>query len=597
MKKILIVICLILAGVLPVQGSNFSVPIPGGASLSAANLVFDGTIHIKELWAKDINGLAFKDDSGNLGLVVENNGSVRVDGAFRATSTFYTGADTILSNTSFMIEGFTNYLGLLIKPAASGTGNRFEVQDETGATEFLIKDGGDVDARSILPLIDDTYTLGDATHRFRKLYVGTGSVHIGDLVLSESGFDASVGGLEVNGELDVLGGLTAQLMTLSSSSIGKLAVHSTGGAGMFTAIGSDPADGPFLLWKEGEPFRFATATNDDGAGWSEKMRITSDGLEVTGLIEANVTGSSAALDLKSDDDVWQRFFVNDVHMASFGFDSDDDVVKLIYGFPFDTSTKGIMINSFGHLGIKVVPESPLHILSSADFGGDDLIIEKEANVATGLKIKRSETAGAFNESWYMYMDGSSTDLSFYGNGADRMTLTPDGELLLQTVVDNTIYAQLSSSLDQAAINTDPLVIIYNVQDEISGLTHSTLFSPGEITIDTAGIYFISPQPQIGKTSGATAVDFDMFLQVDRGGGFVDEPNSNIKITIKDQDITDVVVSEILIALNVGDKIRFLQRVSDAGVGLGLKATNPVVGPPSLPATPSVILAMYRVGGI
>lgn len=163
--------------------------------------------------------------------------------------------------------------------------------------------------------------------------------------------------------------------------------------------------------------------------------------------------------------------------------------------------------------------------------------------------------------------------------------------------DKSIGAQLSSSVDQEPTNTNPVVITYNIQDDIStGLSHSTTVNPGEITIDVKGRYFVSPQPQVGKTQGATGVDFDMFLQVDRGSGFVDEPDSNIKLTIKDQDVTDVIVSNFNLKLNAGDKIRLLQAVSDASVGMGLKNTDPVIGPPTKPRTPSIIFEMHRIGG-
>lgn len=173
----------------------------------------------------------------------------------------------------------------------------------------------------------------------------------------------------------------------------------------------------------------------------------------------------------------------------------------------------------------------------------------------------------------------------------------DGNVKVNTVVDNTIYAQLSSSVNQEPADTNPTVITYNTQDALNGLTHSTTVNSGEITVDTAGIYFVSPQAQVGKDSGAVKTDFDMFLQVDRGSGFVDEPNLNIKFAIKDADITDVIISNFTIQLNVGDKIRMMQRVSTAAVGLGLKNTDPEVGPPTVPRTPSIIFTIYRVGGI
>jgi len=143
--------------------------------------------------------------------------------------------------------------------------------------------------------------------------------------------------------------------------------------------------------------------------------------------------------------------------------------------------------------------------------------------------------------------------------------------------------------------TTPVVITYNTQDDINGIGHSTSLNPGELEIlpEFAGVYFISPQPQVGKDMGGLKVDFDMFLQVDRGSGFVSEPNSNIKLTIKDPDITDVIVSAFTISLDSGDKIRMMQRISNAGVGMGLKNTNATA---EVPRTPSIIFTMYRIGG-
>jgi len=142
---------------------------------------------------------------------------------------------------------------------------------------------------------------------------------------------------------------------------------------------------------------------------------------------------------------------------------------------------------------------------------------------------------------------------------------------------------------------DPVVITYNVEDGIQGLTHSTTVNPGEITIDTAGVYFINAQPQVGKDSGGAAQTFSLFLQVDRGSGFVNEANSNIKLTIRDNTDTDVIASGFVIPLAVGDKIRMMQTVTSTAVGLGIKFTAAEVGPPAIPETPSIIFAMFLVG--
>ncbi len=159
------------------------------------------------------------------------------------------------------------------------------------------------------------------------------------------------------------------------------------------------------------------------------------------------------------------------------------------------------------------------------------------------------------------------------------------------------FAQLSDSTNQEPSVTTPVAVTLNTNDSIQGISHSTTVNPDEVTVNKAGSYLVAAQAQVGRTGAGTAETLDIFLQVNRaGGGFVDEPNSNIKYTIKDQDLTDVIVSMFTLDLASGDKFRFMQRVSDETEGLGLKATAAEVGPPTIPATPSIIMAIQRVPG-
>jgi len=162
--------------------------------------------------------------------------------------------------------------------------------------------------------------------------------------------------------------------------------------------------------------------------------------------------------------------------------------------------------------------------------------------------------------------------------------------------DSPIFAQLSSSVDQIPGTTNPTTITYNTQDEIAGITHSVSVNPGDITVDVAGTYFIMVQPQIGKNSGASKLDMTIFFQVDTGGGFTDLTNSAARLTIKDPDRQDVLIVGFTKKFSKGDKINAMQRVESTTGGLGLKVTAAEVGPPTVPATPSVIFSMFRVGG-
>ncbi len=161
------------------------------------------------------------------------------------------------------------------------------------------------------------------------------------------------------------------------------------------------------------------------------------------------------------------------------------------------------------------------------------------------------------------------------------------------VLSGPIFAQLSSLVDQIPSVTTPVVVTYDVQDDIAGITHSTSTDPGELTVTLGGLYSIMAQPQVGKDSGAVALMFDMFLQQDTGSGFVDVQNTNVKLTVKDADITDVLILGILIKLAKGTKVRVMQRVSSTSGGLGIQFAAAEVGPPTVPATPSIIFSMSR----
>jgi len=230
-------------------------------------------------------------------------------------------------------------------------------------------------------------------------------------------------------------------------------------------------------------------------------------------------------------------------------------------------------------------------LNSLSIEADGDVVIERGNLTLQQKITfaLAETIDNVVNGW-IRITGS---LNVTGDTNIGGNINVTGNLTVDTVIDNSIFAQLSSSVNQEPTNTSPLVITYDTQDAISGLTHSVSTNPGEITIDTAGTYFVSPQPQVAKDSGGVKVDFDMFLQVDRNGTFLNEPNSNIRLTIKDSDITDVIVSAFTIELEVGEKIRLMQKVSDSGVGMGLKNTNATA---EVPRTPSIIFTMYRVGG-
>ncbi len=226
---------------------------------------------------------------------------------------------------------------------------------------------------------------------------------------------------------------------------------------------------------------------------------------------------------------------------------------------------------------------PAHVV------GDVYLIPSAATGEWSTHI--GEIAGSDGSAWIyqasppdgllLWIEDEGVSLEFTGGAFREVLASP-------------IFAQLSSSVDQIPSDTNPTVITFNTQDGIQGLTHSVSVNSGEITIDTSGLYIFVIQPQIGKDTGGVKIDVDLFTQLDTGSGFVDVVDSSVILTITDADITDVLILTEVMPLNVGDKVRCMQRVSATGSGIGLKSTAAVVGPPSIPATPSVITSIARM---
>lgn len=158
------------------------------------DLMFDfgKIIQINEVQARDGNGLQLNDDEGNPGILIADGGNVGIGmttnpvAEFQYTNKFYAGTGSMISNTQNVFNNFVNNLGILIKPESAGTGDRFEIQDENGNTEFLVEDGGNISTRNIIPLLNDTYSLGTPDSRWKELWLTNSSLHIGNVTISSS---------------------------------------------------------------------------------------------------------------------------------------------------------------------------------------------------------------------------------------------------------------------------------------------------------------------------------------------------------------------------------------------------------------------------
>lgn len=148
------------------------------------------------------------------------------------------------------------------------------------------------------------------------------------------------------------------------------------------------------------------------------------------------------------------------------------------------------------------------------------------------------------------------------------------------------YAQLSSTVNQQPGTTSPVIVTFNQNDQIYGISHSVISNTGSITVTKKGVYVILAGAQVGKESGAATILADMWIRVNN----VDVTNSNVRNSIKQADDTKVLINTSGIPLNSGDYVHIMQSVDITGAGAGILATSPV----GEPVIPSIILTMYEM---
>jgi hypothetical protein len=149
-------------------------------------------------------------------------------------------------------------------------------------------------------------------------------------------------------------------------------------------------------------------------------------------------------------------------------------------------------------------------------------------------------------------------------------------------------AQLSHTLNIQPKVTKPVYIIMNSNDYINGgITHSTSRNAADVIVNKDGSYLIVASGQVGKTSGNTTCNVNLWLK--QNGQ--DVANSNTRYAVNTKNDTVVLVSQAIMPLKMNDTISPMMSVSQADQGCGLINTLPT-GEPDIPA---IIFSIVRIG--
>ena len=149
-------------------------------------------------------------------------------------------------------------------------------------------------------------------------------------------------------------------------------------------------------------------------------------------------------------------------------------------------------------------------------------------------------------------------------------------------------AQLSHTLNIQPKVTKPVYVVMNSNDYINGgITHSTSRNAADVIINKDGSYLIVASGQVGKTSGNTTCNVNLWLK--QNGQ--DVANSNTRYAVSTANDTVVLVSQAIMPLKMNDTISPMMSVSQTNQGCGLINTQPS-GEPDIPA---IIFSIVRIG--
>jgi hypothetical protein len=112
-----------------------------------------------------------------------------------------------------------------------------------------------------------------------------------------------------------------------------------------------------------------------------------------------------------------------------------------------------------------------------------------------------------------------------------------------------------------------------------------LASATEIQVDNDGLYSIQFSAQVYRTSGSSNREIDIWFKVNGA----DVPDSNTRMTIKDNSVYHVASWNIFLNLVASDMVEIYWFVNDANIELRAEAATA-----SLPATPSIIATINRI---
>ena len=169
-------------------------------------------------------------------------------------------------------------------------------------------------------------------------------------------------------------------------------------------------------------------------------------------------------------------------------------------------------------------------------------------------------------------------ISIVSNVSQRMTF----DNIAKSVLAFNAVGSFSDSTTQNAVVSTATPMNFgntNFSQDIN------LASASEIQVDNAGLYSVQFSAQVYRSSGSSNREIDIWFRVNGA----DVPDSNTRMTVKDNNVYHVASWNIFLNLAASDMVEIYWLVSDANIEL-----RAVAATASVPATPSIIATITRI---
>jgi hypothetical protein len=154
-----------------------------------------------------------------------------------------------------------------------------------------------------------------------------------------------------------------------------------------------------------------------------------------------------------------------------------------------------------------------------------------------------------------------------------------------------VYGSFSDDSDQPIASGGLLVVQFNMTEAANGVSVANdpvSGRPTRLTVAQAGVYAFTLSPQILHTGGGTVT---LIFWMRQNG--VNVPNSASSFEMGNNNNRTLPYIEIILSMGAGQYVEWA--FTSSGTNASLEHFGAVVGPPAVPAIPSVIAGVKRLG--